>query len=397
MPYIIVFFLSSSLMYFSNSRILNNKYKNSHIWFVILSILIVSIFAGVRNDTIGTDMKVYGNYVFLDSIKYSDFYSYYTSTVGWFKVEPFYMFINFIASRISTSPVFFYFFLSVLINTLMYMSIINFNIKNHINVAMSWISYLLIYYGYTFNLLRQSLAIAFLFIGFSYLYNEKYKISSVFIVIASLTHYSSLVASLLIIFSYFLLKFVKNKKLVIYSIIILSTISFIAINPILKMLITSNLLSEKYLMYINNSGGLGFSWKSIILKVPVIFVFIYAYRYSNINDSKNNDDYFFFLFIFILDFIIYQLRMINVTFSRMSLYLQIYQVISIPFLISIMESFKIFGFELPLSKKNVTFKIHKNSIACIYVFYLIAVWYYQIVLVGINEIYPYVSDILRIK
>lgn len=391
MPYILIFSLSSFFMYLSGVEKINNKYKWSRYTCMILSVLTISIFAGVRSDTVGTDMQLYGNNVFFDSAKYSDFLTYYKNTHGWFKVEPIYMFLNFVSSRIVKSPAFFYFLLSLIINTCVYASIFKF--KEKLNTTYAWISYLFIYYGYTFNLLRQSLAIGFILLAFAFLYEKKYKWTGLFTLIAWGSHFSSIPMSILILCLYFGLKKIRNKMKALVILIVLLIILVITINPIVGFLIKSNLLSDKYAMYLTNFLGLGFSFKSLLLKVPVIGIFVYTYKHLD----KDVEDYFFFLFIFIFDFIFYQLRIINVTFSRMSLYMYIFQVLSVPYLINFIHSNIPLNFSLPKIRKTYRIMLNDRLITQLYILYLVVVWFYQVVGVGINDIYPYTSDILNIR
>lgn len=181
------------------------------------------------------------------------------------------------------------------------------------------------------------------------------------------------------------------KALVI--LIVLLIVLVITINPIVDFLIKSNLLSDKYAMYLTNFLGLGFSFKSLLLKVPVIGIFVYTYKYLD----KDVEDYFFFLFIFIFDFIFYQLRIINVTFSRMSLYMYIFQILSVPYMINFIHSNIPLNFSLPKIRKTYKVILNDRLITQLYILYLVVVWFYQVVIAGINDIYPYTSDILNIR
>ena len=387
----IVFSLSTILMFMSDSVELKRINKWIRPIFIILSIFLVSIFAGLRNESIGTDILVYGNNVFYDSIKYNDFFTYYNSTEGWFKVEPIYMLLNFISSSIIESPVFFYFLLSLVINSCIFVSIFNFREK--INITYAWMSYLLIYYGYTFNLLRQSLALGFYLLAFTFLYKRKYTKGVIFLLLSWGSHFSSFPISIFIVCLFFVLRIIENKPKALIFFIALSFVMLLSINPIVNILIESNLLPEKYLMYLTNMLGVGISIKSFLLKFPILLVYLYSYNFMKEEEKEN---YYLFLSIFILDFIFYQLRIVNVTFSRISLYMNIFQIISIPYVVNFINTENYLSYTIPKIKKDIIIKIDKLFIMRIYFIYLIIVWYYQVVIVGINEIYPYYSDILGI-
>lgn len=375
MPYLITFCLSAVLFHLSNSF-----YKKNQSIFVLLafcSIMSISILAGVRDSTIGTDVLVYGNTVFKLSGEYSSFFAFYNGVNEIFRLEPLYMLLNYLISRITNNPAVFYFALSFIINSFIYISILN--LKEKINMDLAWCSYLLIFYGQSLNIMRQSLAISAMILGFSYLFLKKEKWAFLFFLISCLSHFSAafVLISVLLLYSVFF-KFDKPfKYLVLFSIV--GVLITIGLQPISQILQFTGILPERYSIYLVGQKGAGLSVQSIFLKIPFLAIFINQL----INNPKNKEDkLFIFLFMMlVLDFLFYQLRITNLVFARISYYFNAFQIISIPFLIK----------QMKINYENRII----SYISLGYLIYLSTIWYYQIVISGINEIYPYHSEILR--
>ena len=373
MIYIYVFTISTFFCFLSE---LFDKKKIIFlsIFFSICSIAIVSIFSGYRNDNIGTDMQIYGNFVFNYSLNFNSFKNFYNFSEGVFKLEPGYMLLNYIVSRLTNLPYNFYLVCATITQTLFYYS---FKLMNkHISQTLGWISYLLLFYGSTFNIIRQSLALSIFLFGFSLLITNKNKIFSVTIILSSyLFHSSALIISLFVIALYYFILKSKNVEKFVNITIITSIFLFMFFTPFSNILMNSGILPQRYSVYlIGYSSGVGFSILSLLLKIIIGLIFLWRY-----NDLKSNKLFFFYICMFAFDFLFYQLRIVNVVFSRASYYFFVFQFISIPSVIKIIPE-----------------KTDKLTLTIIYLIFLLVTWYYQIVISGSNEIYPYQSNILGI-
>lgn len=371
MYYIIAFFLSGVTSIVAEVF----EKKKIKVIFILLSsvsILIVSILGGVRDYGIGTDMTVYGNPIFMNSLKYHNFSDFYNYSHGVFKVEIGYMFLNFLSSRISVDPAIFYFICSLTTQLFIFLSIVN--LKNYLSISFSWNTYLFIYYGYTFNLIRQSLAIAFFLFSFSLLIRKKKYSAITMLFISSLFHYSALIIGIVLLIIFISLKKSRNKTLVFKVIISSGLIVFLFFKPLMQLLLSKGVIASRYAIYFTkDTSGTGLSILSLLLKVPIILIFLWLYN----GYIKKNPLFLFYFVIVIFDFIFYQMRTTSLVFSRISFYFYIFQIVSVPSIL-----------------KNVKIKFDRNLVLISYYVYLVIVWYYQTVIVGINEIYPYSSEIL---
>jgi hypothetical protein len=373
MIYAIVFFISGIMNMLANFFDKNNS-KVLYISASALAIFSISYISGIRNSGIGTDMLVYGDYVFKFSTQFTHFSSFYNSSTGVFKLEPGYMALNYIISRFSDDKNFFYFWCSLITNGLIYFSIRN--SKKNIISTLAWTSYLLIFYSYTLNIMRQSLALSIMLFGFSIFSKSGKKIGIILMLLSGLFHSSAFLLSLFIIFIFWLCNQEINKNKLILFFTFTSLGLFLFIQPIVNLLMSSGLISQRYEVYIADAnGGAGFSILSLLVKIPVIILFLWRYKFL----SKKFETFSFFFIVLILDLAFYQIRSVSVVFSRVSLYFYIFQILSVPWII-----------------KKFSSKNEQLIISIIYIVFLIIVWYYQIVISGMNEIYPYKSSILNI-
>ena len=99
----ITIFAVSTLFFYKASKISDAKQR----WFlVLLAILPVALIAGVRDDSIGTDVLVYGKDCFLD-VAQSRWYS--EIDLSWMvRMEPGYLLLNYAVSRFTNSYNFFF-------------------------------------------------------------------------------------------------------------------------------------------------------------------------------------------------------------------------------------------------------------------------------------------------
>lgn len=355
--------------------IANLAYKKSRFLFILFSffsILIVSILAGVRDESIGTDIQVYGNIVFNLAHPYDSFFSYYNGVSSFFKLEPLYMWLNYFVSRFSHENAMFYFVLSFITIILFYLAINK--LRDVINPTLAWISFLLIFYAHTLNIMRQSLATGFILLGFAFILKKSSKLGIIFLLLSFLCHYSSGVIGAMLYMIYLLLNRFKSPSKAALIFVGGAILVVLGLNPLINIFLTTGILADRYNFYTANVEGIGFSVFSFLLKLPIIALFVWR-LYGKLRKDRLA---IFFFVILIFDFLFYQLRITNIAFSRISYYFYVFQIVSIPYLIH-----------------TIKIKMDRNIVMIVYVLYLIVVWYYQVVVAGVNDIYPYSSEILN--
>ncbi|NEX50178.1 EpsG family protein [Lactococcus lactis] len=303
-PYFICF--SIALTFSKISEYFRIKNINLYYFFMILSILVLSIFAGIRNLNVGTDIAVYGQSTFEIAVNSNDFLQMINHSSG---IELGYNFINYIVSRFTHNLNILLFVISLITNSAVYVSFVNF--RKSTSVVSSFFTYLMLFYGVTLCLLRQSLAISFVLLSISYyISTKKIKIPIILIFLAATFHSSGWFGGLLLIFVYWLSNG-KGKKL--SKLIILYCVTLIliltSVNIIFNTLYSFGLFSEKYSQYfggnlsiVNYTSGI-----SINNLYRLIFVAGYIFIYSIIK-KENDKDILLLLSCVILDFLIIFLK-----------------------------------------------------------------------------------------
>ncbi|CDB35090.1 putative uncharacterized protein [Phascolarctobacterium sp. CAG:266] len=197
--YLLVFLTTVLMCY-----IINLKYNNLDGREVIIrrcllafAVLLPTLIAGLRGDFVGTDMHVY----ILDDFYLSENKSFNELLRVLPGREFGYLLLLYITSRFSDTPVLFLSCAQLLTYGLVLFGI--YKLRDKINFTVAVSVYLFLFYNMSFNILRQSIACAFLFLAFIYLYDRK-KIKFICLaLLACLFHKVAIVGLILLIILYF--------------------------------------------------------------------------------------------------------------------------------------------------------------------------------------------------
>ncbi|KAA6352594.1 Transmembrane protein EpsG [termite gut metagenome] len=195
----------------------------------------------------------------------------------------------------------------------------------HTNIA--FFIYILIpgLYLNSFSIVRQAIAIAILFYGYRFLYNKKLVKYTIIVIAAASFHYSSLFA-----IPFFLVSLkVKKMKYWIYYLVIIASIFLSKINFI-PMIFEKVLGSTSYLTYAAyDDGGISFS-KILILNIFILIILFFYKRMSDIDKTM-----FFFLVLAVSIVTIF--GSIGAV-TRFSYYFRIFEIILISDVIYLLKS-----------------------------------------------------------
>lgn len=372
MIYTVVFLLSTIFVY-CGERKFKKKSKYYRVY-LILGVLIVAVLAGVRDLSIGTDIRTYGEFHF-NAASINSFSYYFTH---YNDVEPFYrIFVYFISVFFSDSH-WLYFFTGLLIYGFTLAGI--FHYKGKISVTFAWLTFLLLFYGDTFNAMRQFIALSIAFWGFYFLEKEQYQKFIISLIVAVMFHNTAIIVALIASIYLFLKKkdtFFSKILIVVGSITILVSYSYI-----LRFLMSLGILNSAYSRYL--TANTGFQINPILIRIPFIILILTFYRqfiYKNKKGLSGLDGYYeadFFIICLILELLLSEMRAVLVVLERLAFYFGSYRYISYSRLVS------------TFSKKN------RVIFGTLIIVFLIILWIYQNVYQGNNEIYPYKSIILGI-
>lgn len=383
-PYFLCFALSSGFTGFASYF----KRRKSKLLFIVLSCLALFLpcfLAGVRDDTIGTDMLVYGNKVFKDALS-MDFISYMQKDM-----EPLFLLLVRFISYFTNSIAIYYFVLELAVILPIYCTLQREKGNKYAWVAM--MVYYLLLFPYSFNLLRQSIAVSIIFFAFKYVQKHQLLKYIIALIIAMLFHKTAIIG--LIIYPIYvlmtennnnlskikqkneLLKFTQKHSTAISCIVIF--ISFGCVTLMEQVInFFYNLDNSAYAYFYNKidtSNSLVSVLIFLILLSPIYIIYLLNRRYYMKKDLDIN-----ILFTFsLMGIIMYQARMVSSEMYRVSLYLYIF---------------------LPLFVENVI-RLKKNpKTRFLYILIIlvlcVAFFCFFFVKSKWNKIYPYTSSMIGI-
>ncbi len=370
MIYLLTFGISCGLFCIAElPQLKKNKYL--YLLFAAAAIAVPSLLAGLRDSSIGTDVELYGNiwfkyanrYDFIEYIQYAD-----RSSIGIA-----YAFLNYIVALFTDEAGVFYFVLSFVETTCIYIGAREF--KDKISVPFAMFCYYTIFYNNTLNLLRQFLAVAVVFLAYKYIVREKYLVSVLLLIVGVLSHSSAIFAFALIIL-YMLVKRTRT-KMGTYA---LNAVMFVAISvimllyrKILLLILKLGVLPARYLTYTEDTVVGGRLIRTVFWLVVAVFAY---FAFSKMIDYYKNNK---FLISCITTALAFSLVMFmgNVYAIRMSFYFDTAAIVMVPMIPKIYKAKVKGGVEI------------KYLIYLLLIVLLIARWYLEYVRSRNGQTYPY--------
>ncbi len=374
MIYLIVFLISTFFVFLAEISFNKNK-KWQGILFSCIGILIPSILAGLRAETIGTDTDIYVKPLYLRVLSANNLSKCLITVNNLTGIELGYCLLVYVITKIFKSIHVLLFVLQLIVFYFVYQFL--YYKRDKISMSLGFLVFLLIFYNTSLSISRQSIAMAILL--YSLIFNEKKEYGKLVLcmIIGYLFHRTIIVGIPIHIIFYIFNndKITRRSK---YIILVLSIIFIILIGmnvqSVLNILFSMQILPEKYLNYISTEDWTKesvsvFSISSRCIWL-VLFIFFEFYK---------KDDLATYFIFYIISFGTYSLVEISVNFVRLGLY---FYVIS---MIVLLPSF------LKYTKKDLA-----NKALCIFMIFsiLVVCWYYQFIILNDADTYPYVSDVI---
>lgn len=233
------------------SLIINSKLKKTKQTNLLLVIIFFQwlIIASLRHLNVGWDTPTYADY--FESISS---YGVSLSFIA-FRLEPFYILLNYAVGFLSKSPHFLYFVVAFLIYSLILRRMPRYSF-------IPWLSCFLFiafgFYNFSINILRQSISIAIIIFSLKYIVDRKSLAFLICVLIATLFHYTSIV----FIITYPLFNLPINLKSYIIIIIASLLASYLILPRIMRFVISAN---PYYEMHLSGNGSSGFGMLSMII------------------------------------------------------------------------------------------------------------------------------------
>ena len=185
------------LSYLSVGLLLYNfeKQKNQKL-VIFICIMILSLLAGFRDVSVGTDVRVYAYGVSLEASKISNFKELFVFLFNSAphlvnEIESAYLFIAFIGVKIFKSLFGTLFLTAIIINTGVLVGL--YRIKEHLSYNIAILVYCFMFYQNTYNMMRQWMAMSIIIFGIKYIYDRNLFKYIITILVAMLFHRSAFI------------------------------------------------------------------------------------------------------------------------------------------------------------------------------------------------------------
>lgn len=376
MIYCVCFLLSSLLFY------LSEKQPKSRVSFSVIALFIPCFLAGIRADTVGTDVSVYLEPMVENVRNALNFRDYMLSSwqQGWVvrgvaDIEIGFSFLVYFIIKLFNSIYVLQFVVQLLTIWPIYFGLRE---KNEKNLWLGMLVYFCMFYNNSLNIMRQSISIAFVFLAFQYLFNEKRKEFIIFLVVACLFHNSAVLGFLIwFIYEFIRMRIFKKRRTLKTA----NTRLVVLTCAGLAVLFAQNLISSimamvglsDYVHYI--MGELTFLPNQLIIRLPIL---ILCYFLRKRLYAKEGDQYLFYVCCVIYTIIFSQFASVNSFAYRIAMVFSIFQIEFIPCIASVPSRIRLGSAR--------TFKLNR----LIMVLYLFVWWvYYSLIMT--DSTLPYVT------
>lgn len=323
-PYIVCFSIVILETYFSEKMFKEDK-KELGYFFGILIILTLSIFAGMRDLTIGTDVLGYVAKDFNNASYYS-----LGKLLEISNEEYGFVFLCFICNKVFGNIHALLFIIEVIISTFLFLFLKN-NRRNN-SMTFTMIIYLLFCYPESFCIVRQHIALAICLFATKYINCRNRKRGNfikllIFNLIAYMFHSSAILFMIINLLMYISNKDkIKHLNRKIFFVFFIASIIIILNETWINLLIKLNILSERYLLYFDSNLAKSYvsqfnnsNLLRIFYKLVWIIIFLRSAYMNKIKENRIKD--LIPCILLVLDLIIYIVSCKYIIFSRLNIIL----------------------------------------------------------------------------
>lgn len=369
----IVVFLTTLLFFYASEKSRSKVIENIT---SILSILIISIFAGIRDNTVGTDVGVYGERFYDYAVNSPNFgqLKQILTTTGETNDMLFHI-INYSLSRFSSNYHVGLFFYELITVSVVYIAFRRIKTRYNISITLGMFFFLFTMFNPSLNLMKQIMAVSITFLAMTFLINHEYKWYFAFILVAFFIHGSALIGiPIYIVFKIFEDRKIgnsSNKLLAFLVFAVLTVVAMYFVSGVVGWLVLKGIVRTNYLNYL--SGGtysLNSSINFFSLILPCFSIMHLSVLYNKA--TREIVDNSFWISITILSTITSFATLISNYLGRISYYfvlpMLLYQMILL----------------------SIEHKMNRNVIRCVLIVIVGVVWIHDIAIKNFNNTIPYV-------
>ncbi|MBR6041239.1 MAG: EpsG family protein [Paludibacteraceae bacterium] len=358
--YIFVFIISIFFVFLAEKSI-NNKLL--FVFFSLVSILVPSLIAGLRDETVGTDIEIYIQEV-LSNLQYGIIFDSATELTVAFVV-----FIGYYFSHTLFGVLFSLSFFSI---SVVYVAI--FLLRKYVKMYYAMFIYLFLFYNESLNIMRQHVALSLSFLLLSLIIRKYYKTAIPICVLMLMSHNTAF----FVLFPISVFCYLVHKKGVVdkcyYLSFVVLVLLIVGIDLFINISVSIGLITEKYLMYLSSEEERESGLPLSTLFLPVLCFVVFNFpRKNNMKRSVLSNTYLFFSYAIIVSRFA---SLITFWAARMGLYFNIFNVLLLPSMILY---------------KHRSYRFYYRIILTGLVVFN---WYWSIVVNNNNGTVPYKSSLL---
>ena len=349
------------------------RHKILFVIFSLLSIIVLSALAGVRDVGVGTDTSTY---LFPEFERITNYHYSLATLLALHGGDILFWSLNYLLVTVFGDFNLVMFFIEFIIVGLFY--IFAFQLKKTRNVSI-WFSMLIfccLFYVESYNTMRQCIAVGIVAVSLSFAFKEKWIIFAVLTVVAIGFH-STAVAAIVIPVIYLLVKKSRHPVLFVSLTVGLVSVAAVFYPQLLSYMVSHGMLSPHYLLYTTNYVRATTNFSLTLIALNTFCIIIYAFIWKHI--KKNEINCYLLFAMAIMEYIFYFLNGVVSSAYRIGLY---YGITSQMYLIPATGNF------LKAGNKDVT--------KVVWMLFLIGYFIYKLVFIGWSGVYPYTSSILGI-
>lgn len=383
MIYVLVYFLSIIFVFLAQHEIRRNR-KAFFLFYSFISLSILFITASFRDIGIGTDTNAYVRTVWEKVISISnieDLLKTYNSG-DFFEIEFVYVLTCWLSSLVSADIHFLFLVLNILAILPIYLAI--YENRHKCSMCLAFATFLLLYYDNTLNLVRQSVALSFSVYSFSLFKLRKYTKCAIYCILAFLFHGTSLFF-LLFVYLYYIYTHASKlwRNIIMKSTYVLFILLYFNFDKFLYYIIETGILPTKYAYYAVEMSETGFSGMTVLRQCIILLLIYICIYYANKKKLQKE---------------ITRRLKCYLILKTWGIFLFLSSLIS-------MWAFRVsFYFNYPIDivlfpKAMIILKKSRyyNILIFFYFVILFFIWYWTVIRLQMNEVYPYKSQILGIK
>lgn len=347
------------------SKFIPQNNKNYSLLFGVSLILLLPILCvgGFRDITIGSDTQAYPIQAYYFVQQNNKLMDYFSTNIEALYLLTAYVVYHFISTDFSALL----FVTNAIIICVFYIGLLN--LRKSISIEVSLLIFLCLFFNMFLSLQRQGLAMAFVFLGLTYMMKKKLLLTALCILVGFFYHKSAIISVLCIPILYY-------QKAIVNKYILLGIALFVAFFSIALNYLTTFDAFEKYDTY--GKGGDysegAFSLSELVLRIVLLGVFWFG-----VEKKYKDNRYFSYLTILLCDFMINLLQLKSAFVGRLGYYFYMCYIFIIPQYI----------FNRSINKNKFFYKL-------LVLFIVIVYWFLIYIYKDAGSTYQYKSVILNI-